>query len=96
MWALAEASGLDAAAITAGVSSVTSLGFAVWFAWYTTVYTLPGQQKLHAEQMDKRELAHAEQLDKKDVVHATTIKTLVDELKSERMDFDRWRMGGGK
>ena len=45
----------DAAATAANtdllpiISSIGSIGFAVWFGGYTTMYTIPNMQKLHTE-----------------------------------------------
>ncbi len=77
----AVSAGFDASAITPVVSAVGSLGFAIWFAWYTTVYTLPALQKEHR---DERAQAQA--------VFAQTVKDLVEEMKSSREMFDRWKM----
>ena len=61
---LAEAvPGLDVSAITPALSAIGSLGFAIWFAYYTTTKTLPDQQKEHREQI--RELTET---------HSATIK----------------------
>lgn len=63
------------------VSAIGSLGFAIWFAYYTTTTTLPNQQKEHRDQI--RELSET---------HANTIKELVAELRAGRESYDRWRM----
>ena len=47
---LAEtATALDVSAITPALSAIGSLGFAIWFAYYTTTVTLPNQQKEHRD-----------------------------------------------
>ena len=81
---LAEtATALDVSAITPALSAIGSLGFAIWFAYYTTTVTLPNQQKEHRDAI--KELADT---------HAGTIKELVAEMRSSRDAFDRWRMTG--
>ena len=66
--------------LTPVVSAIGSLGFAIWFAYYTTTTTLPNQQKEHRDQI--RELSDS---------HANTIKELVAELRAGRESYDRWR-----
>lgn len=77
---LADASALDVSAMTPALSAIGSLGFAIWFAYYTTTKTLPDQQKEHREAI--KELNET---------HANTIKELVTELRSSRESYDRWR-----
>ena len=71
---------LDVSNVTPALSAIGSLGFAIWFAYYTTTVTLPSQQKEHREQI--RELSET---------HAATVKELVTEMRSGRESFDRWR-----
>lgn len=66
------------------LSAVGSLGFAIWFAWYTTTTTIPNQQKEHRETIDRLTVTHSE-----------TIKELVAEMRAQRDAFDKWRMLGG-
>lgn len=33
------------------IAGITSLGFAVWYAWYTTTKTIPGMNRQHSEAM---------------------------------------------
>ena len=77
---LAETAAMDVSAITPALSAIGSLGFAIWFAYYTTTKTLPDQQKEHRDAM-------------KDMTetHASTIKELVAEMRSGRESYDRWR-----
>lgn len=77
---LAEA--MTVADVMPAISSVGSLGFAIWFAYYTTTTTLPTQQKQHQEQLEKLTETHAE-----------TIKEIIGELRQYRESFDRWRQG---
>jgi hypothetical protein len=73
----------DAVTITdamPAVSAVGSLGFAIWFAWYTTTTAIPRQQQEHRQQI--KELSDT---------HARTISELVAELRAGRESFDRWK-----
>lgn len=76
---LADA-GIGLTDVTPVVSAIGSLGFAIWFAYYTTTTTLPNQQKEHRDQI--RELAET---------HSNTIKEIVGELRASREAYDRWR-----
>lgn len=62
------------------ISSVSSLGFAIWFAWYTATHTIPKQQQEHREAI--KDLTS---------LHAKTIEDLLDELKEQRDAYDRWK-----
>lgn len=73
---------MSAADVMPAISSVGSLGFAIWFAYYTTTTTLPTQQKQHQEQLAKVTETHAQ-----------TIKELVAELRLGREAYERWRQG---
>jgi hypothetical protein len=82
MLLLADAAAqFDPSTLTPAVSSVLSLGFAVWYAWYTVCYVLPGMQKEHREAMRDAMATHAD-----------TIKSMLTELKESRDAHDRWRM----
>lgn len=63
------------------VSAVGSLGFAIWFAWYTTTTAIPNQQKEHREAIDKLTTTHSD-----------TIKEIVTEMRLQREAYDKWRM----
>lgn len=63
------------------ISAVGSLGFAIWFAWYTTTTTIPNQQKEHREAIDRLTMTHSE-----------TIKEIVTEMRSQRDAYEKWRM----
>ena len=77
---LAETAAMDVSAITPALSAIGSLGFAIWFAYYTTTKTLPDQQKEHRDAI--KELTET---------HSNTIKELVAEMRAGRDAFDRWR-----
>lgn len=40
---------LDASTLAPTLSSICSVGFAVWHSWYMTTKTIPDQQKEHRE-----------------------------------------------
>lgn len=66
--------------ITPFLGSAGSLGFAIWFAWYTATTLIPNQNKEHREAFDKLNTTHAE-----------TIKGLVGEMKEQRETFERMK-----
>lgn len=70
------------------ISTAGSLGFAVWFGVYVMMYHLPAQQKEHRDQLEKRD----EMLERLEERHQETVKAIVEELRSGRESFDRWRM----
>jgi hypothetical protein len=77
---LADTTAMDVSAITPALSAIGSLGFAIWFAYYTTTKTLPDQQKEHRDAI--KELTET---------HAGTIKEMMAEMRSGRESFERWR-----
>lgn len=72
--------GLDASSIMPSIASVTSLGFAIWFAYYTTTVTLPNQQKEHREERDKTQ-----------TLFTASLKDVLDEMRTQREFYDRWK-----
>ena len=68
------------------VGGLTSNGFAVWYAWYTTTKTIPEAQKAHAEAMEKKDALNAAAMDKKDAIHAATIGNLVEEFRRDSIE----------
>jgi len=67
-------------AIMPAISSISSIGFALWFAHYATTVAMPKQQAEHRE-------AIKEQCN----THAATIKELVGELREHRESCSRWK-----
>ena len=82
MFTLADtaAAGIDMAAATPFVASISSLGFAIWFAYYTVSVTLPIQQKEHREE---REQIRQQLLE--------VITRLETEMRSQRESYERWK-----
>lgn len=80
MLAEAAAPPVDMASVTPFVASISSLGFAIWFAYYTVSVTLPNQQKEHREERSQIRCELIETIDK-----------LVSEMKNQREAFDRWK-----
>lgn len=68
------------------IGGLTSTGFAVWYAWYTTTKTIPDAQKAHAEAMEKKDALNAAAMDKKDAQHAATISNLVEEFRRDSIE----------
>lgn len=54
------------------LGGMTSLGFAVWYAYYTTTVTIPKMQERHAEEMRE-----------KDKVHAEVVNRMLNEFRAE-------------
>jgi len=97
MLLLAEAvTQIDFSSVTPIVSAIGSLGFAIWFAYYTTTTTLPNQQKEHREAIKELSVNFTNALQESKTIHAGTIKELVGEMKSARDSYDRWKMSGGQ
>ena len=63
-------------------SSVSSVGFAVWYGGYTVMYLIPGLQKKNDDLIDKVTQRHDE-----------TVRQLLSEIKEMRTAFDAWRSG---
>jgi len=79
----AEGAGLTIENVMPALSSVSSVGFAIWFAYHTATVAMPKQQAEHREAI--KELT---------TTHAQTIRDIVDEMKEHREAFDRWKQGG--
>ena len=92
---LAEgAAGVSETDLTPVASFIGSLGFAIWFAYYTTTTTIPTQQRENREAIERLQKEHREAIEKLTTTHSETIKSLIDEMKQARESFDRWRCGG--
>ena len=50
MQLLTLAADVDASSVLPAVSTLGSLGFAVWYAWYTTTVSLPKMQDGHRQE----------------------------------------------
>lgn len=66
-------------------SSVSSVGFAVWYGGYTVMYLIPGLQKKNDDLIDQVTKRHDE-----------TVRQLLIELKETRLQFEAWRSGRDK
>jgi hypothetical protein len=88
---LADTTAMDVSAITPALSAIGSLGFAIWFAYYTTTKTLPEQQKEHRDAIKELTETHSGTIKELTETHAGTIKEMMAEMRSGRESFERWR-----
>lgn len=70
----------DPSTILPALSTVGSLGFAVWYAWYTTTVSIP--KLLEAHRQERLEMQ---------VRFDATVHELLNELKEQRCAFAAWR-----
>ena len=82
MWAmvLAEAAvAFDPASIMPALSTLGSLGFAVWYAYYTTTVAVPKLLESHRAERDQMQARFD-----------ATIHDLLVEMKQQRDQFEAW------
>jgi hypothetical protein len=58
MMSLLLSQGVDIAGTMPILSQIGSVGFCVWFAWYTTTIALPAKDKQHREEREAAELRY--------------------------------------
>lgn len=46
------------------VTSLSSIGFAVWYAWYTTTRSIPRMQEIHDKRLIQMQTDHDKRIDK--------------------------------
>ena len=76
---------MDPSAILPAVSTVGSLGFAVWYAWYTTTVSIPKLLEAHRQ----------ERLEMQTRFDATVMQ-LLTEMKEQRSEFAAWRTAANR
>jgi len=76
---------LDPSSILPALSTVGSLGFAVWYAWYTTTVSIP--KLLDAHRQERLEM----QARFDAIVHE-----MLTEMKDQRSEFAAWRTNANK
>lgn len=81
----AAVAAFDLGSIAAPVSALTSVGFAVWYAYYVTTVAMP---KL----MDAHRAERTEMQTRFD----TAIHDLLGEMKEQRQQFSEWMTREGK
>ena len=91
----AAVAGVTLTDVTPIISSIGSLGFAIWFAYYTATTLIPNQQKEHRDQIEKITNTHANTIEKSAAYHSSMVDKIVGEMKAARDSFERWRSGGG-
>lgn len=72
----AEGGGVDPSAVLPAVSTVGSLGFAVWYAWYTTTSVIPKLLDAHRQERQEMEVRHDGQITK-----------LLEDFKEQRVQW---------
>lgn len=78
---LAESANItDISNLTPLIQSISSVGFCVWYAWYTITVVIPTMQKEHREE---RATIRAELL--------KMLDDMIGEMKASREAFDRWK-----
>jgi len=81
--AAASASLLDPGSLLPAVSAMGSLGFAVWYAYYTTTVVIP--KLLEAHRAERQEMQ---------IRFDNRLQQLLTELKEQRLDFTSGRLPG--
>lgn len=71
---------VDMPASLEGASSLTSIGFAIWYGWYVTTKAIPRIVDQHSAQLDKAEASHGRQLE-------SLSSTFREELRAAREHF---------
>lgn len=49
---------IDSSAILPAISTIGSLSFAVWYAWFVTTKSMPDQQREHRDQVERIIASH--------------------------------------
>lgn len=70
----------DGSSIMPALSMVGSLGFAVWYAWYTTTVSIP--KLLEGHRVERLEMQTR---------FDATVHELLDEMRQQRTEFAAWR-----
>lgn len=79
LFVLGEGGGFNPADLTAPLSALSSIGFAVWYSWYVTTVAMPKMLESHREERK----AAADQ-------HADSVHELLMEMKEQRLQFTAW------
>lgn len=68
MWGIAELTVIAFSQVNLptsleGATSLTSMGFAIWYGWYVTTKAIPRIIDQHSEQLVKTELSHSKRVE---------------------------------
>lgn len=74
---------IDPSTILPAMSTLCSLGFAVWYAWHVTTKAMPDQQKEHRDQLRDITDSHNKLIDKL----VSDFRTDCDKLAQQ---YERW------
>lgn len=69
-----------------GATSLTSVGFAIWYGWYVTTRAVPKIVDQHAAQIEKIELAHERQINALTAMFREELKDLRARFVCDRGD----------
>jgi hypothetical protein len=69
-----------------GASSLTSVGFAIWYGWYVTTRAIPKIVDQHSAQVDKIEAAHERQINSLAATFRDEMRTAREHFQCERRD----------
>ncbi len=69
-----------------GATSLTSIGFAIWYGWYVTTKAIPKIVDQHTAQIDKVEIAHGKQLDAMAATFREELRAVRDKFSCERRE----------
>lgn len=80
-----------------GASSLTSVGFAIWYGWYTTAKAIPRIIEKQTEQVDRIFAQTALQIEKLEAAHERQLNSLAatfrDEMRIAREHFQCGKEG---
>jgi t-SNARE complex subunit (syntaxin) len=82
MHLLAEASDVE---LPGGfnLTSVTSIGFAIWYGYYVTKFAIPGIVDKHAAQIERLDAKHQEAMDQANERYQSHVERIVSEFRAE-------------
>lgn len=82
MHLLAEASDVE---LPGGfnLTSITSIGFAIWYGYYVTKFAIPGIVDKHAATMERLDAKHQEAMDQANERNQAHVERLVGDFRAE-------------
>ena len=69
-----------------GATSLTSIGFAIWYGWYVTTKAVPKIVDQHASQIEKIELAHERQINSLTAMFREELRETRERFQCERRE----------
>jgi hypothetical protein len=83
--ASSSSTAIDPSSILPALSTLGSLGFAVWYAWYTTTVSIPKLLDVHRQERLEMQ-----------VRFDACVHELLTEMKEQRIEFAAWRNAATK